>query len=43
MTRVGDAARTPGWRVDDGRYQLRIGTSSADIAHMVPVDVVTGG
>ena len=42
MTRVGDAARTPGWRVEQGRYQLRVGTSSADIAHVVPVDVVEG-
>ncbi len=42
MTRVGDAARTPGWRVEEGRYQLRVGTSSADIAHVVPVDVVKG-
>jgi len=31
-----------GWYVDSGTYQLRIGRSSADIAHVVEVEV-TGG
>ncbi len=40
MTRAGgDGAREPGWRVDPGRYELRIGTSSAAIAHVVAVEV----
>ena len=41
MTRRAGDAGGPGWRVDPGRYQLRIGTSSVDIAHVVPVDVAT--
>jgi beta-glucosidase len=32
-------ARTPGWRVEPGTYQLRIGRSSADIAHTATIDV----
>jgi beta-glucosidase len=32
-------AREPGWRVDPGRYELHIGRSSADIAHVVTVEV----
>ena len=32
-------ARTPGWRVDPGRYELHLGRSSADIAHVVSVEV----
>ncbi|HEY7072923.1 MAG TPA: glycoside hydrolase family 3 protein [Acidimicrobiales bacterium] len=32
----------PGWRVDPGRYELRIGTSSADIAHVLAVEVTAG-
>jgi beta-glucosidase len=31
--------RPAGWRVDDGTYHLRIGRSSADIAHTVAVAV----
>jgi beta-glucosidase len=31
--------RPPGWRIDPGRYELHVGASSADIAHVVPVDV----
>jgi beta-glucosidase len=34
-----DPKPTPGWRVDPGRYELRIGRSSADIAHTVEVTV----
>jgi beta-glucosidase len=35
-----DASRGQrGWRVDDGRYDLHIGRSSADIAHVVPVTI----
>ena len=33
------AAREPGWRVDAGTYQLHLGTSSAAIAHVVPVEI----
>ena len=29
----------PGWYVDPGTYQLRIGRSSADIAHVLEVEV----
>jgi beta-glucosidase len=27
----------PGWRIDPGRYELHVGRSSADIAHVAPV------
>jgi hypothetical protein len=29
----------PGWRVDAGEYVLHVGRSSADIAHVVAVEV----
>jgi beta-glucosidase len=32
-----DPAPNPGWRVDPGRYDLHVGRSSADIAHVVEV------
>ncbi len=32
-------ARPPGWRVDPGRYELHLGTSSAAIAHVAAVEV----
>ena len=32
-------APEPGWRVDPGRYELHVGRSSADVAHVVPVVV----
>jgi hypothetical protein len=32
-------ARAPGWRVDPGGYALHVGTSSAAIDHVVPVEV----
>jgi hypothetical protein len=41
MTRAGRDGDGPGWRVDPGRYELRIGTSSADIAHVVVVEVTS--
>ena len=28
-----------GWRVDPGRYELHVGPSSADIAHVTAIDV----
>jgi beta-glucosidase len=28
----------PGWRVDPGTYELHVGRSSADIAHVVSVE-----
>lgn len=33
------AAAAPGWRVDPGLHHLHVGTSSAAIAHVVPVEV----
>ena len=33
----GDPER-PGWRVDPGRYELHVGRSSADLAHVVSVE-----
>ena len=33
-------AATPGWRADAGPYRLLVGRSSADLAHVVPVDLV---
>jgi beta-glucosidase len=33
------APAPPGWRVDPGRYELHLGTSSAAIAHVVPVEL----
>jgi beta-glucosidase len=37
-----DVSTDPGWRIDAGTYALHIGRSSADIAHVVEVDVVAG-
>jgi beta-glucosidase len=37
--RVGER----GWVMDPGPYRLLVGRSSADIAHVVPVDVPVGG
>jgi beta-glucosidase len=34
-----DLRLVPGWRVDAGRYELHIGTSSAAIDHVVAVEV----
>ena len=39
MAGARGAAPAPGWRVDTGRHDLHIGTSSAAIAHVVPVEV----
>jgi Fibronectin type III-like domain len=33
-------ARDPGWRVDPGSFELHVGTSSAAIAHVVPIEVL---
>jgi beta-glucosidase len=33
-------AHEPGWRVDAGRYEVHVGQSSADIAHIVAVEVM---
>jgi beta-glucosidase len=33
--------RPPGWQLDPGRYEILVGTSSADIAFTTSVDVVT--
>ena len=32
-------ARPPGWRVEPGTYEVRVGRSSADVSHSVPVEV----
>jgi beta-glucosidase len=37
------APAEPGWRVDPGRYELHVGTSSAAIAHVAPVEVTAEG
>jgi beta-glucosidase len=42
MTGRRGPAPEPGWRIDRGPYELHIGTSSAAIAHVVPVEVTTG-
>jgi len=37
---VADPGRTePGWYVDAGDYEIRIGRSSADIAHTLPITI----
>jgi beta-glucosidase len=41
MTGGRGPAADPGWRIDAGTYELHIGRSSADIAHVVTVDVVS--
>jgi hypothetical protein len=35
----GERRTHSGWQVDPGRYELHIGRSSADIAHVVPIRV----
>jgi beta-glucosidase len=37
----GERRTDPGWYVDAGRYELHIGRSSHDIAHIVPITVKT--
>ena len=39
MAGAGGDGRPPGWRIDPGRHELRVGTSSAAIAHVVPLEV----
>ena len=39
MAGAGGEGRSPGWRVDPGRHELHVGTSSAAIARVVAVDV----
>ena len=39
MAGARGAAPDPGWRVDPGRHELHVGTSSAAIAHVLPVEV----
>ncbi len=39
MRRPSGAARTPGWRMDPGRYELHVGRSSAAIDHVLPVEI----
>jgi hypothetical protein len=33
--------RPPGWRVDPGRYELHVGTSTEAIAHIAAIEVTT--
>ena len=42
-TRAPEGAEERGWVVDPGRHELHVGRSSADIAHVVEVEVVRGG
>jgi beta-glucosidase len=42
MTGRRGPAPEPGWRIDRGPYELHIGTSSAAIAHVIPVEVTPG-
>jgi beta-glucosidase len=39
MRRPAGPARTPGWQVDPGRYELHVGRSSAAIDHVLPVEI----
>ena len=39
MRRPSGPARTPGWRMDPGTYELHIGRSSAAIDHVLPVEI----
>jgi beta-glucosidase len=39
MRRRSGPARTPGWRVDPGRYEVHVGRSSAAIDHVLPVEI----
>jgi beta-glucosidase len=39
MRRPSGPARTPGWRMDPGRYELHVGRSSAAIDHVLPVEI----
>jgi beta-glucosidase len=34
-----DRPTEPGWRIEPGRYELHIGRSSADAAHVVPITI----
>jgi beta-glucosidase len=41
MAGYGAGRRTEGgWRIEPGRYELQLGRSCAEIAHVVPLDVV---
>jgi len=42
-TRPPEGADHRGWVVDPGRYEVRIGRSSVDIAHVTSVEVPNGG
>ena len=39
MRRPSGPARTAGWQIDPGRYELHIGRSSAAIDHVLPVEI----
>jgi beta-glucosidase len=40
LVRIDPRRRTePGWRIDPGRHELHVGRSSADVAHVVAVEV----
>jgi len=37
VMRAPQHGKQPGWRIDPGRYELHVGRSSADIAHVLPI------
>ena len=39
MQRPSGPARTAGWQIDPGRYELHVGRSSAAIDHVLPVEI----
>ncbi|HET6834015.1 MAG TPA: glycoside hydrolase family 3 C-terminal domain-containing protein [Acidimicrobiales bacterium] len=39
MRRPSGPARTPGWQIDPGRYELHVGRSSAAIDHVLAVEI----
>ena len=41
LTTVGPVDDRARWRIDPGRYRLHVGQSSAEIAHVVDIDVAT--
>ena len=39
MTRTSGGIAGPGWRIEPGRYELHLGTSSADVREVLAVEV----
>ncbi len=42
-TRQPERVDEHGWVMDPGRYELHVARSSADVVHVVPVEVPVGG